>query len=120
MPIFTLTATNAAGKTVSTNVSSNEAAFVNGIFSQEVVLSPFSLASLAVQNSTAELRAGSIAFVLPGVNILIFPIGLVITGFWTVAGVGAYAFGTYERYNYRESYRRRKAMAGSKSYAMRI
>ncbi|TRX93548.1 hypothetical protein FHL15_005520 [Xylaria flabelliformis] len=120
MPIFTLSAKDATGQTVTTNVSSNEAAFVNGIFSKEVVLSPFGMASLAVQNITTELKAGNVAFVLPGVNLLIFPIGLVITSFWMVLGVGVYAFGTYERYNYRESYRRRKAMAGSKSYATRI
>ncbi|KAI8626536.1 hypothetical protein F5Y19DRAFT_446015 [Xylariaceae sp. FL1651] len=120
MPIFTLSAKNAAGDIVTTNVSSNEATFVNGIFSREVVLSTFSMASLSVQNATAELKAGKVAFVLPGVNILIFPVGLVFTGVWTLAGVGAYAFGTYERYNYRESYRRRKALSGSKSYATRI
>ncbi|KAI0394156.1 hypothetical protein F5Y17DRAFT_271961 [Xylariaceae sp. FL0594] len=120
MPIFTLTATNAVGRTVRTSVSSNEAAFVSGVFSKEVVLSPFSLASLAVQNATAELKAGRAAFVLPGVNLLIFPVGLVITGIWTAAGVGVYAFGTYERYQFRESYRRRKALASSKSFAVRI
>ncbi|KAJ8128651.1 hypothetical protein O1611_g4983 [Lasiodiplodia mahajangana] len=120
MPVFTLSATDATGKSVSTTVSTNEAAFVNGIFSKEVVLSSFSLASLAVQNVTAELKAGQVAFVLPGVNLLIFPIGLVVTSFWTLVGVSAYAYGTYERYNYRETYRRRKAMAGSKSYATRI
>ncbi|KAI1172009.1 hypothetical protein F4777DRAFT_25609 [Nemania sp. FL0916] len=119
-PIFTLMAKDATGKTITTEVSSNEAAFVNGIFSKEVVLSPFSLASLAVQNVTSELKAGRVAFVLPGVNLLIFPIGLVITSFWTAVGVGFYAFGTYERYNYRESYRRRKAMVGSKAYTTRI
>ncbi|KAI0438620.1 hypothetical protein F4803DRAFT_565149 [Xylaria telfairii] len=120
MPIFTLSATDATGKTVTTNVSSNEAAFVNGIFSKEVVLSPFGTASLAVQNVTAELKAGTVAFVLPGVNLLIFPVGLVVTSVWMAVGFAVYAFGTYERYNYRESYRRRKAMAGSKSYATRI
>ncbi|KAI1349478.1 hypothetical protein F5Y01DRAFT_185323 [Xylaria sp. FL0043] len=120
MPIFTLTAQDSTGRTISTNVSANEAAFVNGIFAKEVVLSPFSQASLAAQNITAELEAGRVPFVLPGVNLLIFPIGLVVTGFWTLVGVGAYAFGTYERYNYRESYRRRKAMSGGKAYATRI
>ncbi|KAJ8118641.1 hypothetical protein ONZ43_g3949 [Nemania bipapillata] len=120
MPSFTLTAKDSTGQTIATNVSTNEAAFVNGIFSKEVVLSTFNMASLAVQNVTAELKAGRVAFVLPGVNLLIFPVGLVVTSFWTLVGVSAYAYGTYERYNYRETYRRRKAMAGSKSYATRI
>ncbi len=120
MPIFTLAATDATGQTISTNVSSSEAAFVNGIFAKEVVLSTFGQASLAVQNITAELEAGRVAFVLPGVNLLIFPVGLVVTSFWILVGVAAYGYGTYERYNYRETYRRRKAMAGGKAYASRI
>lgn len=120
MPIFTLTAKDATGKIVSTNVSSNEAAFVNGIFSKEVVSSSFNQATLAQAKIVAELEAGSVPFVLPGVNILIFPIGLVVSGFWLLVGVSAYGFGTYERYNYRESYRRRKAMAGGKAYTTRI
>ncbi|KAI0967216.1 hypothetical protein F4678DRAFT_475426 [Xylaria arbuscula] len=120
MPIFTLKALDATGRTLSTNVSSNEAAFVNGIFANEVVLSQFNQATLAVNNITAALEAGSVPFVLPGVNLLIFPIGLVVTSVWTLVGIGAYAFGTYERYNYRESHRRRKAMNEGKAYATRI
>ncbi|CAJ2512562.1 Uu.00g055770.m01.CDS01 [Anthostomella pinea] len=117
MPVVTLSAKNGAGQTVSTNVSSNEAAFVNGIFSSEVVLSDVARASLAVANVTAQLHNGTIAFVVPGVNILIFPVGLVVTGLWTVIGVCAYAFGTYERYGYREMYRRRKARDGKPASA---
>ncbi|KAI0508857.1 hypothetical protein F5B22DRAFT_649557 [Xylaria bambusicola] len=120
MPIFTLTATDATGRTISANVSSNEAAFVNGIFSKEVVQSRFGQASLAQQKITQEMEAGSVPFVLPGVNILIFPIGLVVSGVWLLLGIGAYGYGTYERYNYRETYRRRKAMSGGKAYASRI
>lgn len=122
MPTVTLTGKNLAGQTVSTNVSSNEAAFVNGIFSTDVALSDFSIASLAVDTITAQMHNGTVAFVLPGVNILIFPVGLVLTSIWLVIGVGFYAFGTYERYNYRDTYRSRKArMDGSKpGYTARI
>ncbi|KAL7629847.1 hypothetical protein AAE478_001370 [Parahypoxylon ruwenzoriense] len=120
MPTVTLTGKNLAGQTVSTNVSANEAAFVNGIFSNEVVMSDFSLASLAVDELTAQLRNGTIAFVLPGVNILIFPVGLILTSIWLVIGVGFYAFGTYERYNYRDAYRSRKARATGKPAYSRI
>lgn len=92
-----------------TTVSPNEAAFINGVFSKEVVMSDFGRAQLAVDNITAQFQEGNVAFVLPGVNILIFPIGLIITSIWTVLGFGFYGFGTYERYAYREAYRRRKA-----------
>lgn len=120
MPTVTLTGKNLEGQQVSTNVSSNEAAFVNGIFSTDVVMSDFALASLAVENITAQMLEGTVAFVLPGVNILIFPVGLIITSIWLVVGFGFYAFGTYERYNYRDTYRRRKARAEGKPANARI
>ncbi|KAI2468496.1 hypothetical protein F4781DRAFT_397907 [Annulohypoxylon bovei var. microspora] len=120
MPTVTLTGKNPGGQQVSTNVSSNEAAFVNGIFSNDVVMSDFSIASLAVDDVTAGLHNGTVAFVLPGVNILIFPVGLILTSIWLVIGVGFYAFGTYERYNYRDMYRNRKARDGKPGYTGRI
>ncbi|KAL2018365.1 hypothetical protein VTK56DRAFT_900 [Thermocarpiscus australiensis] len=110
MPIVTLKATNGQGRSVSTNVSSNEAAFVTGVFSQEVVMSGFGKAELAVEQEMARLKNGTVAFVLPGVQIMIFPIGLVITSVWLVIGLAAYGFGTYERYNFRELYRQRVAI----------
>lgn len=107
MPVLTLSATNGQGRQVSTNVSSNEAAFVTGVFSQEIVMSAFRLAELAVEDEIARMRNGTTAFVLPGVQIMIFPIGLIITSLWMVIGIGAYAMGTYNRYNFRENYKRR-------------
>lgn len=107
MPVLTLSATNSQGRQVSTNVSSNEAAFVAGVFSQDTFMSSFRLAELAVEDEIARLRNGTTAFVLPGVQIMIFPIGLIITGIWTAIGVAAYGLGTYDRYNFREAYRRR-------------
>ncbi|KAK0736207.1 hypothetical protein B0T21DRAFT_289287 [Apiosordaria backusii] len=106
MPIVTLSATNGGGQTVSTNVSVNEAAFVSGVFSQSVVMSNFRLAELAVEQEVDRLKNGTTAFVLPGVQLLIFPIGLIITSIWLVIGVAAYGMGTYARYNFRESHRR--------------
>lgn len=107
MPILTLSATNSQGRQVSTNVSSNEAAFVAGVFSQEIVMSAFRLAELAVEDEIARMKNGTSAFVLPGVQIMVFPIGLIITSIWMVIGIGAYGMGTYNRYNFRENYRRR-------------
>lgn len=103
MPKVTLSA-----GTATTTVSPNEAAFINGVFSREIVMSDFGLAQLAVDNITAQYEAGNVAFVLPGVNLLIFPIGLIITSIWTVLGFAAYGYGTYERYAYRAAYRARK------------
>ncbi|KAK3688739.1 hypothetical protein B0T22DRAFT_161463 [Podospora appendiculata] len=107
MPVVTLSGTNPAGQLVSTNVSSNEAAFVAGVFSKEVVMSSFAMAELAVEDEVARLKNGTTAFVLPGVSIMIFPVGFIITGLWTFIGVAAYAYGTYCRYSFRDQHRQR-------------
>ncbi|KAI2605598.1 hypothetical protein GGR54DRAFT_620840 [Hypoxylon sp. NC1633] len=120
MPTVILSAKNAIGQPVSTNVSANEAAFVNGIFSGYNIMSDLSRAALAVDIITAQMHNGTVAFVLPGVNILIFPVGLVLTSIWLLVGVSFYAFGTYERYNYRDTFRNRKARADSKPAYSRI
>ncbi|KAK3389964.1 hypothetical protein B0H63DRAFT_389598 [Podospora didyma] len=108
MPVITLKANNSQGRPIDTKVSSNEAAFVTGVFSQAVVMSSFRLAELAVQDEVARLKNGTTAFVLPGVQILIFPIGLVVTSLWMVLGIGAYAYGTYYRYQFRDSFMKRQ------------
>ncbi len=110
MPTVTLTGVDTTGKTVTTNVSSNEAAFVSGVFSKEIIMSPAALAQMAVDQITLGLSNGTVAFVLPGVQILIFPIGLVITSIWLIAGAAVILFGTFERMSYREQYRKRIAM----------
>lgn len=119
MPTVTLTGVNSAGQTVATNVSSNEAAFVAGVFSQTIIMSDLSMAQAAVDNIVAGLHNNTVAFVLPGVQILIFPIGLVITGAWLVIGIAVVGAGTIQRLNFREQYRRRLARAG-KAAAGRI
>lgn len=111
MPILTLTAQNSTGQTVSTNVSSNEAVFVTGVFSREIVMSDFALASAAVDIKLDQLSNRTVAFVLPGVQIMIYPIGLIITSIWLVLGLIAYGIGTYDRIRYADAYKRRAARA---------
>lgn len=119
MPIVTLKATNGNGQSVSTVISSNEAAFVAGEFSKDDIMSNYRMAELAVEAELAALKNGTVAFVLPGTQLMIFPIGLIITSVWLVLGFIAYGMGTYARYNFRESHRRRMAVA-SKSGMARI
>ncbi|KAK4130255.1 hypothetical protein BT67DRAFT_228129 [Trichocladium antarcticum] len=111
MPVVTLRATNGNGKPVSTNVSSNEAAFVAGEFSQRKLMSNFSMAELAVAKDMAAMKNGTVAFVLPGVQLLIFPVGLVITSIWLALFVVAYGAGTYARYSFKQAHMRRVAVA---------
>jgi len=106
MPVVTMTAVNDLGETVSTNVSSNEAAFITGVFSQSVIVSDFGKAMLAVQEELAGLKNGTVAFVLPGVSIMVFPVGLVITSIWLAIGLAAYGMGTAQRIAFREQYQR--------------
>lgn len=112
MPTFTLTANTPNGGAVSTNVSLNEASFLTGVFSQQVVLSDFSAAKLAVDDQIEALHNGTHAFVLPGTQLMIFPIGLVITSVWLAIGFVAYGIGTFERVGYAEAHKRRQRTAG--------
>lgn len=120
MPVVTLSGVNSAGTTVSTNVSSNEAAFVVGAFSNTVVLSADAKAQQAVDQQVTLLQESKVAFVLPGVQILIFPVGLVITSIWLVVGLAVIGFGFFERMSYREQYRSRAARVSKGSFLKRI
>lgn len=110
MPILTLSAKNSTGGQVSTNVSVNEASFLTGVFSREVVMSDWSMAQVAVDDQVAGLKNGTVAFVLPGVQLLVFPVGLIITSVWLLIGLAAYGFGTWERMKYADMYKRRQAI----------
>ncbi|KAG9258823.1 uncharacterized protein F5Z01DRAFT_4846 [Emericellopsis atlantica] len=108
MPSLSLTAPSAqSSDNLTTLLSPNEASFITGVFSTLTPQSSFSIAQAAVSSSLALLDEGEIAFILPGTQILIFPIGLIITGTWALLGVGVYAFGTVERWRFREGYRDR-------------
>ncbi|KAH7163423.1 hypothetical protein B0J13DRAFT_36747 [Dactylonectria estremocensis] len=110
LPTLTLTGTNSSGIEVQTNVSINEASFLTGVFSNEMVLSDFGAAQAAVDEQIAGLKNGTVAFVLPGIQLMVYPIGLIITGVWLLVGCAAVGFGTYERWKYAEMYRRRQAV----------
>lgn len=110
LPTLTLTGTNSSGSTVQTNVSINEASFLTGVFSGEVIQSDFGAAQSAVDEQLAGLKNGTVAFVLPGVQLMIYPVGLIITGTWLLIGSAVVGFGTYERWKYAEMYRRRQAV----------
>lgn len=87
----------------------NEASFLTGVFSKSVVMSDFSAAQAAVTKQLDLLHNGTIAFILPGTQIMIFPIGAIITSIWLALGLLAYGWGTYERMSYAEKYKRNLA-----------
>ncbi|KAK5996846.1 hypothetical protein PT974_02191 [Cladobotryum mycophilum] len=112
MPILTLTARTPSGGEVSTNVSLNEASFLLGAFSKDIILSDWAAAQLAVDDQLAALHNGTISFIMPGTQIMIFPVGLIITTIWLALGVAAFGYGTYERIQYRDLHRRAVVRAG--------
>jgi hypothetical protein len=119
MPTLTLSAVTSTGSQISSNVSLNEASFLVGVFSNDVILSDFAAAQKAVAVQQAALKNGTVAFILPGVNILIFPVGLIITSLWLVIGLAAYGFGTYQRIQYATAFRRRAVFASKGDSAYR-
>ncbi|KAG6041303.1 hypothetical protein E4U41_005131 [Claviceps citrina] len=114
LPTFTLSATTPRGATIQTNLSLNEASFLTGVFSRLVIQSDFSAAQAAVSAQREAVRNGTAAFVLPGVQLMVFPIGTVITSAWLALGLAAYAVGTWERVCYADMYWRRVAGAGKR------
>ncbi|RFU30241.1 hypothetical protein B7463_g6085, partial [Scytalidium lignicola] len=109
-PTVTLAGMESSGGALqNTTLSSKEATFVNGVFGP----TPSATGNLAsVQKPIQTLvTAPDEPFVVPGMSILIFPIGAIITGIWTVALISTIAYGTVMRMQFRENYRRRAARA---------
>lgn len=113
VPTVTLTAVNATGQTVNTTLSSQEATFVAGVFATQVTPTK----SQVIPPIQTLVVASESPFIVPGLNILIFPIGGVITGIWSILFIGTIAYGTVGRMQFREQFRRRTARATKGSLA---
>ncbi|TQS34250.1 hypothetical protein Golomagni_05374 [Golovinomyces magnicellulatus] len=100
-PEVTLSAIDSTGANVKTSLSSDELTFVNGVFAKKLT-NTVPLLAPPIQTLVV---APDAPFVVPGLNILIFPIGLIITGIWTILLVATIGYGTYGRIQWREQYR---------------
>lgn len=107
LPTLTLSGTNSSGAQVTSEVSLNEASFLTGVFSDHVIQSDFAAAQAAVNDQLAALANGTVAFVLPGTQVMILPIGSIITSIWLVVGLTAYGVGTFQRMHYAAAFRER-------------
>lgn len=117
LPTLTLKAKTVTGGDISTNVSLNEAAFLTGVFSKQTVQSDFAAAQVAVNKMLDALHNNTNAFILPGTQIMIFPVGAIITSVWLLVALVIYGFGTFERMQYAEMYKRRQSTVNtSKSF----
>jgi hypothetical protein len=105
MPMISIKAETADGQFLTTNMSNQEAAFINGVYSD-----PAFTASQA-----ASFAATGTPFVLPGTTFGIFPTGYIVTAIWTVLFLAAVGAGTVGRYNFRQSYRRRNGHVPTKN-----
>ncbi|KAL8777258.1 MAG: hypothetical protein Q9194_002653 [Teloschistes cf. exilis] len=101
IPRIALTGIDQDGQAISTELSSSEASFVNGMFAIK------SASSTSPGAPTTSAAAKAATFVLPGRTLGIFPVGLIITSVWTVLFVATVGYGTMERIRFREAYRRR-------------
>jgi hypothetical protein len=106
VPQIDLAAKNpVTGRDVETTLSSQEASFVNGIFSRAGT-APTNADPQAAASASAAVSSAA-PFVVPGVALAFFPIGLVVTSVWALFFFIAVGFGTYGRIQYRDQYRRR-------------
>ncbi|VDB86314.1 Bgt-3757 [Blumeria graminis f. sp. tritici] len=101
IPMVTISALDVTGATINTSLSKDEITFVNGVFSGSVLPTKATLAP-PIQTLVVSKDA---AFIVPGLNILIFPIGLIITGLWTIAFVSTVSYGTFRRTQHRDEFR---------------
>ncbi|KAI6251084.1 hypothetical protein HI914_00908 [Erysiphe necator] len=104
-PNVTLSAVDSTGATVTTSLNSDETKFVNGVFAKQEKLPTKALLAPPIQTLVV---APDAPFVVPGLNILIFPIGLIITGLWTILMISTIGYGTFGRIQWREQFREAK------------
>ncbi|KAH7371439.1 hypothetical protein BKA66DRAFT_424018 [Pyrenochaeta sp. MPI-SDFR-AT-0127] len=90
---------------VTTTLSSQEASFVNGVFSK-AASGPTNADPQAAASASAAV-ASAAPFVVPGTSLAFFPIGLVVTSVWALFFFLAVGMGTYGRIQFRDQYRRR-------------
>lgn len=109
---MTLTGKDVSGGTVNTTLDLNQASFVNGEFSTQAA----GVTKTVVQPPIQTLVVASDApFVVPGLNILIFPIGGIITGVWAILFIGTISYGTVGRMQFRDQFRSRTAMVSKRN-----
>jgi hypothetical protein len=99
-PTIAFSGIGADGTPLLADLSAKGTSFVNGAFS------PTQLAASRGPGSDTR-PAGDAGFVMPGRTLGIFPVGLIITGVWTVMFLVTISVGTVDRVRFREAYRRR-------------
>lgn len=103
IPTISLSGTTKDGTDLKSELSPQDASFLNGAFAETQTKAPPSSANSSAQSSSG----GTTEFLLPGRTLGIFPVGFVITMIWTFFFVVVIGLGTFDRIRFREAYRRR-------------
>lgn len=113
IPQIQLHATSPNGTTITSDITSSDTAyFVVGQFKGQATLE---IAAKAADPLMAQEAINvSKGFVLPGTTFGIFPVGLIVTGTWTLLFFLAFGLGTFGRIRHRDMYRRRVAATSGK------
>lgn len=115
-PYVTLTAVDTTNKQIQTSLSAKEASFIQGAFAVSAVQATMG-GNLPTVNQTgiaAVVNAPGVLFRTPGTQILIPPIGAVITGTWVVLMLLTIGYGTIGRIGFRDQFRRKSGAAREK------
>lgn len=97
LPNITFSGVASDGTSLSTHISTNDASFVNGLFTQ-----------YGMWNKTEEtIEADARHLLAYGNTFAVFPVGLVITSIWTILILMVMGYGTMSKIQARDHYRRR-------------
>lgn len=120
IPTISLSGTIKDGTELKTELSTQDASFVNGAFADnQIKASPSPTNSIGSPGLSAQPSAGGTTeFLIPGRRLGIFPVGFVITMIWTFFFVVVIGLGTFDRIRFREAYRRR--LKREKTVGMRM
>jgi len=97
MPDLSLKSRTPAGTELVVKLATNEAFFVNGVFSE------------LKDNNAATANIVAPAFVLPGTRIEIMPVGMIVFSAYLFVATCIFMYGTFERRKFRDQYRKKIA-----------
>src|SRR5579871_2647073 len=99
MPSISIQATNPSGIMLNASLSSMQASFVVGAFSMQspITTDPKTILGKPSQELAVAQAGSPTPYVVPGLSLGVEPIGLIVTGIWTLIFTVAVGLGTLGR-----------------------